>query len=254
VSGWVDWVEYWNTFCGQWQSIINKYDAPYFHFVDWAYASHILRSGKAPSSSFSKNPYKEWTLEKLDAFLYELAKIAGGGKKIYVGSFVSTKDFAEAKKHPYYSRFATTHDPYQACLNGFFESFAREVQQQWTYWKEPVSFFFDQNGDKEWNHFVRDAFIEAQRKDSRISELSFVNGKIPPHLPIQAADMICGRNRQLAEKFTDPNILSNPSKLDDLLIKPSILRATPASLHGARMDYASLFSLRFGNFPWRNKK
>jgi len=253
VSGWVDWVENWTTFCGQWQSILNKNDAPYFHFAEWAYASYILRSGKEPSSSFSKNPYRKWPLEKLDAFLYELAAVAGGGQKIFVGGFISTRDFSEAKKHPAFSRFAPASDPYQACLNQFFLSFSNEVQQQWQYWKEPVSFFFDKNDDAEWNHAILDAFGAAQKKDARIAELSFVNGKIPPHLPLQAADMICGRNRQLAANFTDPKILMNPSKLDDLLIKPSYLRATLAWKMSVRAEHFSMLSLRHGNYPWRNK-
>ena len=251
VAGWVDRRENWGKFCDHWQSILDKHKACYFHFTEWAYASFIVRSGKTPSWSFNKNPYKDWPLKKLDAFLYDLAEVAGGGQKVFVGGFVSTRDFAEAKKNLEYSRFAPAKDPYQACLNMFFESFATEVQQQLPNWKEPVAFFFDHNDDPEWNHAVSDAFTASKKRDPRISELSFVNGKIAPHLPLQAADMLCGRFRQIVENFTDPNILPNPSKLDGLLIKPSFLRATLASLQGARADYASLLSLRFGKYPWR---
>ena len=252
VSGWVDWHDNWGEFCKQWQSILDKYGAPYFHFSEWADASAVVRNVRKPSSSFSKNPYKGWNLEKLDAFLYELAEIAGGGQKIFVGGFISTRDFVEAKKHPAYSHFAPKHgDPYRACLNTFFESFATEVQQQWRYWTEPVAFFFDHNDDPEWNHAVQDAFAASKKKDSRIAELSFVDSKIPPHLPIQAADMLAYRTHQITQKFTDPNILQNPSKLDDLLIKPALLRATPSYLQGTFGDYLSLLPLRHGNYPWR---
>ncbi|HXR47544.1 MAG TPA: hypothetical protein VN784_08890 [Candidatus Limnocylindrales bacterium] len=252
IAGWVDWKDNWVKFCGQWQSILTKYDADFFHFYEWVEASKVA-GGRKPPSSFSENPYKGWKLEKLDGFLYELAELAGAGDKIFVGSFISTRDFAEAKKHPAYSRFATAQDPYRACLNGLFESFAVEVQQQWPYWNEPVAFFFDHNDDPEWNHAVHDAFHASKKNESRMAgaELSFVDGKIPPHLPLQAADMIAYRMRQIAGKFTDPKIFPNPTKLDDLLIKPSFLRATPASLQGARMGYPSLLSLRYGNYPWR---
>jgi hypothetical protein len=255
VCGWVDWRSNWIVFCRQWNSILRKYGADYFHFVEWAYAARIARTGQKPSSSFHKNPYRGWSLEKLDSFLYELAELAGGGQKILIGGFISTKDFSAAKKHPAYSHLAPKHgDPYKECLSTFFESFSREVQQQWPYWNESVSFFFDQNKDnKEWNHSVLDAFKAAKNKDSRIAELSFVDKKICPHWPIQAADMLAYRMRQIAENFTDQTIFPNPSKLDDLLIKPSFLRATPSSLQGARTDYLPLLSLRHGNYPWRNK-
>lgn len=249
VCGWVDWRDNWSTFCGQWQSILDKYGAKYFHFQEWAYASRVVRTGQVTSESFLENPYREWNLQKLDSFLYELAELAGGGQRLFVGGFISTRDFVEAKKHPVYSRFAPAHDPYQACLNQFFESFSNEVQQQWPHWKEPVAFFFDHNGDKEWNHSVQDAFMSAKNKDSRIAELNFVNGDIQPHLPIQSADMLCSRMRQVVENFTDPEVLPNPTKLDDFLIKPSLLRATPSYLQGAFGDYLSVLPLRHGNYP-----
>jgi hypothetical protein len=251
VSGWVDWRDNWVKFCNQWQSVLDKHGAPYFHFAEWAYASRIARTGRRPSSSFHKNPYKGWSVEKLDEFFYELAEIAGGGQKLFVGGFISTRDFFEAKKHPAYSRFAPAHDPYRECLNQFFGSFSKEVQQQWPYWKEPVAFFFDRNDDSEWNHAVQDAFKASSEIDARIAELSFVNSQISPHLPLQAADMLCGRVRQLVENFTSPEVFTNPSKLDDLLIKPSFSRATPTYLKGAFGDYLSLLPLRHGNYPWR---
>src|SRR6266436_1804540 len=88
VSGWVDWRDNWAEFCIQWQSILDKYHTTKFHFQEWAYASRIVRSGRSPSSSFDDNPYKGWSWEKLDSFLYELAAIAGGGQKLFVGGYI----------------------------------------------------------------------------------------------------------------------------------------------------------------------
>lgn len=253
VCGWVDWRSNWIAFCRQWIVVLRKYGAGYFHFVEWAEASRIARNVKKPSSSFHKNHYNGWPLEKLDAFLYELAAIAGGGQKMFVGGFISTRDFSEAKKHPAYSHLAPAHDPYQACLNQFFETFPMEVQQQWPFWNESVTLFFDQNDDKEWNHSVQDAFMAAKKKDSRIAELAFVDKKICPHWPIQAADMLAYRFRQVVENFTDPEVFPNPSKLDDLLIKPAFERSSPSYLQAAFGDWHSVLPLRYGNFPWRNK-
>jgi hypothetical protein len=193
-------------------------------------------------------------LEKLDSFLFRLAEVAGGSQRLFVGGFISTRDFAEAKKNPAYRGFAPAKGPYQACLDQFFESVTAEIQQQWPEWNKSVSFFFDQNkDDKEWCHFVLDAFTAAKERNSRIGELAFADKKEPAHLPLQAADMVAFRMRQIAEKFTDPNIFPNPSKLDDLLIKPSFERATPAYLEATFGDCLSMLPLRYGNFPWRNK-
>jgi hypothetical protein len=253
VSGWVDRPRDWTTFCEQWQVVLENYDAPYFHFTEWRAASVVAR-GKEPSSSFYKNPYKGWKLKKLDSFLYKLAALAGGGQRLFVGGFISTRDFAEAKTNPDYGRFAPAQDPYQACLNQFFESVTTEIHQQLPDWDGSVSFIFDQNeDDKEWCQFVLDAQMAAQKRDPRIGELAFADKKILPYLPLQAADMIAFRMRQIANNFIDPEVFANPSKLDDLLIKPTVLRATPAYMDGALGDWLSLLPLRYGNFPWRGK-
>jgi hypothetical protein len=55
VCGWVDWASNWITFNEQWQSILKKYGAEYFHFVEWAEASRVVRNVKKPNSSFDKN-------------------------------------------------------------------------------------------------------------------------------------------------------------------------------------------------------
>jgi hypothetical protein len=254
VCGWVDWSDNWDKFCKKWKSILDKYGAAYFHFTEWADASAVARNIKVPSASFSKNPYDGWNVEKLDNFLYELAEIAGGGQKISVGGYVSTHDFHEAKQHPDYSHHAPKHgDPYKQCLNIFFESFSREVQEQWPYWTEPVSFVFDQTDNAEWRSAVNVAFEAVKNRDSRIAELIFSDKKLYQNLPLQAADMLAYRTRQITEKFLNPDVIPNPSKLDDLLFKPNMSRATPQYILGAISDSLAAMPLRQGNFPWRKK-
>jgi len=253
VAGWVDWWDNWTVFCRKWGDILDKYKADYFHFYEWVEASKVAK-GRKPSSSFSQNPYKGWNNQKLDDLLFELAAIAGSGEKVFVGGFVSTKDFTEAKKHPDYSKSAPSHgDPYRACLHQFFEGFSTEVQEQWRYWSEPVTFFFDQNDDLEWGHCVQDEYAAAKNKDSRIGELTFADKKKHPHWPLQAADMLAYRFNQIARKFTDPEIEPRMSKLDDLLIKPIFTKATQTYLLGCLGGLIPLLSLRYGGFPWRNK-
>jgi hypothetical protein len=253
ICGWVDWWENWANFCREWGMVLKKFKVCYFHFYEWVEASKVA-AGREPASSFSKNPFRHLNKEQLDELLYEFAAIAGSGNKIFVGGFISTKDFVEAKEHPDYSRFVPSHgNPYRACLDGFFEGFSKELREQWPYWTEPVSFIFDHNDDLGWGHAVLDAQKAAKKKDPRIHEIVFADKKRFPHWPLQAADMLAYRMNQLARNFVDPKIIPNPSKLDDLLIKPTITRVSPAYRRGAISEMISLFDLRYGNYPWRKK-
>ena len=190
---------------------------------------------------------------KAKAFLYELAALAGSGEKLFIGNFVSTGDFYEAKKHPIYAPTAPAKGPYEACISGFFESFSIQVQQQWPEWKEPVAFFFDQNDDPKWRHDILEAFAASKKKDPRMATLDFVDSKVSPNFPVQAADMLCYRFRQIAEGFLDPDALPDPSHLDYLLIRPILLRATTEYTQGMVDESLSVLPLRYGNFPWRKK-
>lgn len=48
VAGWADSPKNWNKFCSQWQTILKDFDAPYFHFYEWADASATIRTGRIP--------------------------------------------------------------------------------------------------------------------------------------------------------------------------------------------------------------
>src|SRR6185369_16900006 len=88
MTGFVALRDEWAEFCPKWQSVLNKHDAQFFHFYDWSTASRVLRNIIKPPSRFLSNPYKDWTLAKLDDFFYELAEIAGSGDKIIAGGYV----------------------------------------------------------------------------------------------------------------------------------------------------------------------
>lgn len=250
VAGWLDWRDNWAVFCREWQTVLDNYHAPYFHFWEWADASGVIRNVHPPTSDFDKNPYCGWSLSHLDSFLYSLADIAGSGEKIILGGFISTSDFNEAKKHPDYSYFSPKHgDPYRECLINFFDKFPAEVKSQWPSWTEKVSFFFDQNGDSDWNHAVQDSFMLAKKNEPRMAGLAFEDMRVI--LPLQAADMVAYRFHQIAGKFVDPRTEPVASKLDDLLIKRAMLRAIEADLPGTMADFFSLLPLRHGKYPWR---
>ncbi|HUD49804.1 MAG TPA: DUF3800 domain-containing protein [Candidatus Baltobacteraceae bacterium] len=256
VAGIADHQEAWGYFTKKWCAILKHYDAPYFHFTEWVDAVHVARGTRNPTSSYCKNPYKGWKKEKLDGFLLQLGKLAGGGKRLLVGGFVSTRDFAEARKHPVYQNRAPLEtDPYRHCLSLFFGTVMQEIQECWPNCTKPVTFFFDQNKDDEsWNHAVLDAHRAAKDKDQRIAELSFANKKDRPHYPLQAADIVAYRFRQIAQNFTDPENSVVPSELDKVLIVPMFERANPHYLSEAAKSVLPMLPLRYANYPWRNKR
>ena len=246
MAGWLDWSDKWLVFSSNWQSVLDKYQAPFFHFTEWADASAVIRKKRESSSSFNTNPYKDWSVEKLDNFLYELADLAGSGNKLIVGVWLPTKTFNEFKKHPDFSKHPfKSSDPYRQCLHRFFEEFKNDVEKQWRYWKEPVSFVFDQNDDKDWIDAVTNAFDEAKNRDSRIAKLTFADKKVSAHLPLQAADMLAYRQRQILEKMLNPKeTFPKMSNLDNRLIKPSYLKSSPEYIAKTFLDSKNITGLR----------
>jgi hypothetical protein len=128
VTGYLGWREDWNAFCGRWKSVLDNYGAAYFHFYEWAEASAVARGVHRATSNFATNPYKDWSLSKIDSFLLELAELAGCGAKMIIGGWISTRDFHEAKHNPDYAEFTPRHgDPYRECLIQFFANFSADV-------------------------------------------------------------------------------------------------------------------------------
>jgi hypothetical protein len=109
-------------------------------------------------------------------------------------------------------------DPYRYCINNFFLMFEDETSRQWGNFKRQVSFFFDQN-KSEWEMAVREIFNMHQKNDSRIATLDFGDKKDPMLAPLQAADLLAHRYRQLAEDFGRTGKFPSQEPLDAVLFK-----------------------------------
>ena len=218
MTGFVALRDEWAEFCPKWQSVLNKHDAQFFHFYDWSTASRVLRNIIKPPSRFLSNPYKDWTLAKLDDFFYELAEIAGSGDKIIAGGYVYTADFHKSKsvaKNPL--SVPGGGDPYRFLAEKFFEDLPHDIQVAWPHWKEPIAIFYDEP-DPAWMKVIFQSYAKHKKKDARIAELSFADKK--DHLPLQAADLLAYRIRQVAENQRDGKLQLTPvPKLDKLIWK-----------------------------------
>jgi len=218
IGGFIAPREDWTVFCRAWKSILNNYQAPYFHFREWSDASAVARKVRLPSSDFKKNPYRGWESKKLDEFVLALAKIAVSGNKLVVGGALHTNRFHKAKLEGDILPNANLVE-YHACH--FFISVIGAINIQRPPWKNmPVSFFFDQSGDEKWEHAILDKFRFYQLKHPTFKDLAFSNKKETPHFPLQAADMIAYRTRQIMQKFADgDDYMQSWPALDDILFK-----------------------------------
>lgn len=127
VAGFMDTVEHWETLCVDWQAVLDKYGAPYFHFRE-THRSNRLEEG---------NPYHGWSDEKIDDFIYDLATIISRTAVPVGGSA--------------YAAFIKNADPFKITLWQFFESFTEAAGAHWPSFNQPISFFFDQQeNNSEW--------------------------------------------------------------------------------------------------------
>ncbi len=207
-------VDEWRAFCASWGQVLNRFKARYFHFREWATASAVARKVRAPESNFANNPYCGWSSQALDDFLLELARIAGAGNKLIVGGAVYTNVFHELQLK---GSVPSSGNPYEYCLDQYFISVEGTVAIQRAPWKrQPVSFFFDRTDNKEWRDTVTHRFNYFKKVHSTFKEVEFADKM--NQLPLQAADMVAYRTRQITEKWVDGDSRVW-AELDDALFK-----------------------------------
>jgi hypothetical protein len=155
-------------------------------------------------------------LETLDSFLYDLARVAAEGSKVPVGGYVDTRGYNEFLKQ---TPAEQMRNPHQGGVSYFYSSVIDAVTDRWPKLQWPISFFFDQTEDLEWRNAITAVHQTWKGRNSRIKEISFADKKDPEHYPLQAADLVAYRLRQIAGKFCkyDPKIPDSMPKLDRIL-------------------------------------
>jgi len=226
VAGWAARKSVWDTFWVEWSAVLRKYGAPYFHGRELVGAERAILDPdyrKRKAKQLLKNPYfiKKWDVRKMTMFRRALAKVAVKGRKIPILGAADIPAFNTVK-----DRLADK-DPYKYCMNNFFLMFQDETGFQWGNFKSRVSFLFDQN-KTEWEVAVREIFNIHQKNDPRIATLDFRDKKDPMLLPLQAADLLAHRYRQLAEDFGRTGKFPSLEPLDAILFKNLLESRGPA--------------------------
>lgn len=175
-------------------------------------ASAVARNIRPATSQREDNHYYGWTTDRLDNFFLELAKVANAGSKLKLGGNVDTRRYAahlkQNQKEPY-------SNPHEACVWWFYEAVVGDVKAKWPHLQGPMSFFYDQ-ADTAWQNAIVNVHHSYQKVDSRIKEIAFADKKDPLHSPLQAADMLAYRLRQISAKYRkyDERVPEKSSRFD----------------------------------------
>jgi hypothetical protein len=213
ITGLISTKEDWLSFDIKWRGVLIKYDAKYFHFREFHYAWLVATKKREPSSDFNRNPYKNWGENDLNEFIFELAPIAM--TRLVIGGWVPTKLYHDDKIAGVPGK---DRDPYELCLDHFFDSSITTITKQRAPWKrQPITFLFDHPGDKAWRNAIQDRFHFNQKRHRNFAGVGF--GKKEDHTPLQAADMISFRVRHNMGKFSKFDFSKTWPELDDILFK-----------------------------------
>jgi hypothetical protein len=217
VAGYVAPAEDWKQFRLAWKAKLDQFNADYFHFYEVATASRVIRGTIKTPSNYEKNPFKKWSVEKIDRFLIELSAIAGGGNRHVTGSFVNTDRYHAAKRAGDLPEEA---DPYEHALEHYFASVLDTIHTFRPVWKRtPICFVFDQSDKPDWKKAISEVFGRYKAKYSQFREFCLEDKKHSLHTPLQAADMWSFRARQIAEQWVDNEFISSGEELTLNLVR-----------------------------------
>jgi len=197
--GYIETPEYWKAFSRNWKRILNNYRAPYFHFRE--FANKKLRAE-------TQSPYYNWSEDKRDGFLYELALLASE-TAVPIGGYSNAK---------LYHQINWEGDVYEIAIQQFFRDFYAALNSHWPNFGGKLFFVFDSCRDEKLLAPIRKSYEYLQKQDVRFGGLFFQDDKLHP--PLQAADLYAYAFRQYVEKRTaNPDVVPKMRLLDVILNK-----------------------------------
>jgi len=208
-------VEDWACFVEQWRAVLNKYGVEYFHFREWSDASAVARKKRAPNSSYKQNPFRHLSSVGLDGLVLELATIVGSGKLLIVGGYIRTDEIHRLKV---IGARPIGYDAYEENARTFFNSVIYGIDRMRSPWKrQSITFVFDHSDNDDWTNGIHSAYKKFVKRFSRFKEISF--GRKTDRIPLQAADMVAYRMRQITAKAIDADFSRTWPQLDDALFE-----------------------------------
>jgi hypothetical protein len=194
VAGYIARADRWVTFCGEWMRVLKNYgmEKTGFHYRD--YRDEYKRHKKPGWPYYGRNDKKH------EAFLHDLATVAGQKTLFGFAALVSVLDYDQlllnADKDMY-------RHPYFFCLHLFMNMVLERVDEEYVaaaYPDAKVSLFLDEANQfkehaSEMYKWVKETF---DTKEKLVSTVAF--SRPSDVLPLQAADLLA---YQMKEKLSD---------------------------------------------------
>lgn len=205
---------------GEWAEVLYRYEMPYFHANEWHTANSNARNDRQPKPT-DKNPYSKWIPKaerfQFDPFILDLAKVIGrsGALPVFAGG-LDTKTIYENKAN---GSVLESEDPKRLTIRMFWGYVMQHLEIMKPHWVDSTMTFFFEAGDKGWQEAVAGEHADAREKFSFFRELSFVGKKDMPHLPVQAADLIAFRYRQMTESANLKQDVKVWDPVDEMLFR-----------------------------------
>lgn len=173
--------------------MLNDYQAPYFHFGEFA-NKHLI--------SKTTSPYHGWSEKRRDGFLYDLAFLCSESA-VPIGGCYHAK---------YHHEHSLEGNPFENVADGFFNDLVTGLDIHWPSYKGKVLLIFDRCEDQRWLTPLRRVHAKYAKQDSRFEdEISFESDTDPQHVPLQAADLYAYAVRQHAKRQIERRIAGDDS-------------------------------------------
>jgi hypothetical protein len=197
--------ERWATLSTQWRRVLDDFNVKSFHFHTFA--------DKKNSGNDPKWPYHGWGEQKRKDFLFSLAKIANENTIGTIAVLVHVPSYYEYIPEWYRQHIRL---PQAFCLRHLLEVIWGDVEErsQASFQKDPnafvpAAFFFDRVDPKsspDWYYMINRLF-KLQRESAGLENLvgkiiiSSKSGLGAISPPLEAADLVTYRARQVEEQF-----------------------------------------------------
>jgi hypothetical protein len=197
--------ELWESFRIHWKAALDHHNAPYFHF------RKLDRSNRKDP----KNRFHEWSDDRVDDFIYDMAVVASSGP-IPFGGNASVK-----MVHGTQPKKDNLNETYGRALSAFFADFTAQMNRHFPNENSEVSFCFDKNDSPDWIAVLENTSNRARKSDPRIGGYRFVDSESYEGIPCQAADLFAYVNRQNNETVYERQFYGPQRILDIILAKQS---------------------------------
>jgi hypothetical protein len=189
LCGFVASPEDWGRFAKNWNAVLKKYDAPYFHFREFVDRRNKYKIKGNPFLN-RDDLWRENFLDDLAIVLSETAVPVGGYLDIGAAKSIDFKG----------------NDPDEGLIYKFYQSVFTSIDRHWPKFNGVIHFVFDEDNGSAWEAKIAKVHRHLQEESARLGTVgpslggrSFEDDKRCP--PLQAADFYAFLAAQITESY-----------------------------------------------------